>query len=145
MNLEEALLQATKDCSHDIEEEGGIILSKDNEFVFHKLRNQNTGTPIAPVLWTADRNEYATIVLPKFKDGWRHYASFHTHPQFQPFPSQIDLTQLFPGFPINFIFSKTFDVVTEWATDAQHKTSPSDSYLVFDTCVKSMKKESVRS
>ena len=70
MKLQEALLEATKACNHEIEEEGGIILHNPavpDQYEFVKLRNQNTGTEIAPVLWTADRQEYAEKIISELK------------------------------------------------------------------------------
>ena len=114
-DLNEVLLSATQQCNNEHEEEGGIVLShKEEGFEFIKLRNQNSGTPIAPSLWTADQYEYAEKILPKFAKGWQHYASFHTHPMFIPFPSHIDLGTLFPGFPINYIYSQIEECMTRW-------------------------------
>ena len=93
----------------DMEERGGLVMrfGDEEKYIFVPLRNANTGTPIAPVLFTADRDEYAKIILPMFKRGWRQYASFHTHPQFAPYPSHIDMTRLFKGFLVNYIYSGT--------------------------------------
>lgn len=114
--LEQVLGHAVKECKDAKEEEGGVIIRhSDDHYQFIKLRNQNTGTEIAPVLWTADRNEYAQKVMPLFFKGWRQFASFHTHPQFLPFPSNIDLTQLFPGFSIDYIYSQKTREITKWS------------------------------
>lgn len=119
MNLEDTLLEATKQCSHEVEEEGGVILYNTtlDSYDFIKLRNQNEGTSIAPVLWTADRDEYAKFVIPLYSKGWKHYASFHTHPRFIPRPSSIDINVLFPGFPINYIYSRVIQEITQWNVD----------------------------
>lgn len=124
MTLNDTLLHAVTSCGHPAEEEGGIILVNNaaQTFQFVKLRNQNTGTPIAPVLWTADRDEYAKNVIPLFKDGWRHFASFHTHPKFVPFPSTIDINELFPGFSINYIYSQKTQEVTQWDYQKEDET-----------------------
>ncbi len=116
MTLNETLSDAATECSHPIEEEGGIILynKEQDEYQFIKLTNQNKGTQMANVLWTADRYEYADLVMPMFAHGWRHYASFHTHPRFPALPSGIDLNVLFPGFPVNFIFGKLNDEISQW-------------------------------
>lgn len=109
--LDGALMDAIDCCwneldDKDVEEHGGIILfHKEYGYIFIKLRNENAGTDIAPGLFTADREDYAEQIIPMFSVGWRHYASFHTHPQFLPYPSSIDMNTLFPGFPINYIFS----------------------------------------
>lgn len=118
-SLATALEEAVQTCSkerHDVEEDGGIILCKDDMYIFFPIRNSNTGTPIAPVLYSADRDVYAKTILPMFKDGWRQYASFHTHPQFTPYPSHIDMTQLFKGFLTNYIYSGVYDKLMryEW-------------------------------
>lgn len=114
--IEAVLLEAVGACRHRIEEEGGVILynAAEDSYRYEKLRNSNTGTPIAPVLWTADRYEYAEKVIPTFSKGWKHYASFHTHPQFIPYPSSIDYSELFPGFPINYIYSPATQEITQW-------------------------------
>ena len=114
-NITDALFDAVSECTRTIEEEGGLILrNSEGKFIYHKLRNANTGTQIAPVLWTADRMEYARIIMPQFSKGWKNYASFHTHPQFMPHPSSVDLNQLFLGFPVNFIYSPVTREVTQW-------------------------------
>ena len=133
MKLQEALLEATKACNHEIEEEGGIILHNPavpDQYEFVKLRNQNTGTEIAPVLWTADRQEYAEKIIPKIMNGMRHYASFHTHPRFLPIPSRIDLNELFPGFSINYIYSQVALAITEWNTNSEFVSSFSKTFNV---------------
>lgn len=110
--LEDALTDAVETCwlnINDLEERGGVIIYRGEEYQFIPLTNSNTGTPIAPGLFTADRFEYAEKIIPLFKEGWRHYASFHTHPQFPPWPSNIDMNELFPGFPINYIYSGLTD------------------------------------
>lgn len=113
MRISSALLEAIKQCQSLEEEEGGIILRhpQTDEYEFFKIHNENSGQPIALVLWTADRMDYAKKVIPKFKEGWTHYASVHTHPRFLPFPSNIDTTQLFPGFQLNYIYSPMFKSV----------------------------------
>lgn len=105
--LKASLLKALETCAVDHEEHGGIILFKNPEYEFVKLTNLNTGTEVATALWTADRDEYCKLIIPKItKEGWKQYASFHIHPAFSANPSIIDLTQLFLGFPINYIYSK---------------------------------------
>lgn len=125
MKLLNALLQAAKECNNPVEEEGGVILhlpaiahnkfsSPEDEYVFLKITNANAGTPVAPVLWTADRGEYAVKVIPRFASGWKQVASFHTHPSFLPFPSSIDTNQLFPGFPVNYIYSPLYKSIAAY-------------------------------
>lgn len=109
------LTNAIQECQNLKEEEGGIILRKENEFSFVKITNNLSGLPIAQGLWEAERNEFAQKVLSKYKLGWRVYASLHTHPIFLPIPSALDLSELFRGFPINFIYSKKYKKITEWS------------------------------
>lgn len=119
--LNEALSDAIEICWNsidDLEERGGIIMfhSKDNKYQFVELYNENHNTSIAPFLFTADRKDYAAKIIPMFKQGWVHYASFHTHPQFAAIPSSEDNGVLFPGFPINYIYSCVGNVLKrfEW-------------------------------
>lgn len=109
------LNNAIIECQNLAEEEGGIILRKDDEFSFVKITNSLTGQPIAQGLWEAEREEFAKKVLSQYKTGWRIYASLHTHPIFLPIPSALDLAELFRGFPINFIYSKKHKKITEWS------------------------------
>ena len=104
--IDNALKRAINQCQNiDLEEEGGVILHHpDKAYMFVKIRNANTGKPLARGLWTADRAEFGKKVIPTFKDGWTVHASFHTHPQFSVNPSMIDMTELFMGFPINYIY-----------------------------------------
>lgn len=120
LTLEGELQLAINTCwdwVDDLEERGGIILHhKDKDsYCFMPLRNANTGKPNAPVLFTADRAQYAKEIIPMFKSGWKHYASFHTHPQFPPWPSHIDMNELFPGFPINYIYSGLTDKLMKYS------------------------------
>lgn len=114
MTLFNSLKTAISTCAIDHEEHGGIILVKDDVFEFIKLKNENTGTSTAYALWTADRNEFSKLIIPRLKDGWRQYASFHVHPSFTAYPSSIDLTKLFLGFPINYIYSTKDNVLMEY-------------------------------
>lgn len=129
MTLNQTVLTAVMACNNpDLEEEGGIILrnTETGEYQFIKLTNINTGQPLAAVLWTANREEYAKQVIPLFKDGWQHAASFHTHPNFPPFPSGIDLFNLFPGFPLNFIYSPKYDAVVGYAPGKEDSPSAAE-------------------
>jgi len=113
-----------KQCQNqDNEEEGGVILfhPEKDEYKFVKLTNSNAGNPIARVLWTADRQEHYDLVIKQFSEGWRQHASFHTHPVFAPFPSQIDTYQLFPGFPLNYIYSPIFSSIASYSFDVKRE------------------------
>lgn len=104
--LNHELLKACTECKWDGEEEGGIIVQKGDDFLFTKLTNENTGSPIAAGLYTVDRKEYGEKIIKLFNDGWINYASFHTHPDGCPArASTIDLSKLFKGFQRNYIFS----------------------------------------
>lgn len=107
------------------EEEGGFIIKRVNseQYAFHKIRNMNTGTPVARGLFTVDRtgaenNEYATKILTKTnvrRPEWIEFASIHTHPKgFGPFPSTVDLKQLFTSNPVNFIYSPDMGVLMRY-------------------------------
>ena len=112
-SLESALTDAVALCAPpDLKEEcGGVVMHKasdiptEDEYVFYMLKNIDAGTAQAETLWTADRHQYAKTIIPLFKKGWRQFASFHTHPQFLNWPSEIDINVLFPGFKWNYIFS----------------------------------------
>lgn len=111
-SLKDTLKRAVLECwdfldLKDLEEHGGVILhNKDTDkYLFKYLFNSNGGKPIANALYTADRYQYTEIIIPLFKNNWRQFASFHTHPQFTPQPSSIDLHQLFAGFSHNYIYS----------------------------------------
>lgn len=105
-SLKKALQKASSECSWPGEEEGGIIVQKDDDFLFIKLTNANTGTEVAAALYTVNKTEYGEKIISLFDKGWKSYASFHTHPDgCLPNPSRIDLNQLFKGFPINYIYS----------------------------------------
>ncbi len=110
--LSDTLLQAIGQCHTSIpiekrlEEHGGWILNKGDEFKFFFLRNDNTGTPRANVLFTANREDVGRGPLKYLvKDGWKNYGTFHTHPQFPVSPSDTDWNFLFQNSPYNFIYS----------------------------------------
>jgi hypothetical protein len=106
--LAQSLEQAVEQCGEGLEEQGGIIMITKTEpydYIFVKLANENSGTPQARSLWTADRQAYASLIIPLFKSGYKQYASFHTHPQWPAVPSHIDYRDLFPGFAKNYIYS----------------------------------------
>lgn len=126
-DMKSALLLAILSCdSPNFEEEGGVIVSEKSTVLevntFIKLKNANTGTDIAPVLWTADPHEFAKKVIPKISRGGRLAASFHTHPRFAAQPSQVDLSQLFLGFKDNYIYSPTQNELTHWQADKNDPT-----------------------
>jgi proteasome lid subunit RPN8/RPN11 len=104
--LSAAILSATSQCSHFDEEEGGIIINKDSEYMFAKIKNIYAGTVTAYGLYETDQQELKEKVLDRVAKGWRMYASFHTHPSFSAAPSNLDITKLFQGFRYNVIFSR---------------------------------------
>lgn len=106
MTLINALKLAVKTCCETIdEEEGGIIMVRDNDYKFVRLENNLKGTPIAKSLISFE-TEYGTKIIPMFKERWRCYASFHTHPRFPCYASSIDYDNLFNGFRHNYIYSR---------------------------------------
>ena len=109
-SLQDCLKDAINSISTQLEEEGGVILKKDIEFKFVKIRNINTGSSKAYGLYEVDRSEYGAKIIPLFNTGWVNYATFHTHPQYcHPYPSITDLTRLFKSAPVNFIYSDYYD------------------------------------
>ncbi len=124
-SLNQALLHAKLSCNPALrQEEGGFILLnlKFKKFEFIKIQNANTG-PIAAGLYTADRAEYGEKVLTKVLTGnYEEYASFHSHPPgYGPYPSRIDLEQLFTGFPVNYIYAPDLEVIVEYTFDIKNK------------------------
>ena len=111
-NLSDTLSEAIRLC-HDsidperrVEEHGGWIVQKDDEFKFFFLRNDNAGTPQANVLFLANQQDVGKGPLTAMaKEGWKNYATFHTHPQFSVTPSSLDWNQMFQCCPYNFIYS----------------------------------------
>jgi proteasome lid subunit RPN8/RPN11 len=109
---------AAIECRRDNEEEGGIILTRDNkDFIFVKVKNVHEGEPVAYGLYETDHKEFGEKIIPMMNKGWNMYGSFHTHPQFSPMPSQLDYDKLFQGFKYNYIYSnkhKKFSF-SEWS------------------------------
>ena len=111
------------------EEQGGFIIHNTitDDFEFHLVTNMNHRHPIASGLYTANPDEYAEKILGKTlasdkKQNWVEYASFHTHPVgFGPFPSRMDLTQLFTSFPINYIYSPDTQSLMEYTYNKEDK------------------------
>jgi len=124
MNIENkalisAVLEAASQCTHHVEEEGGVILERGDEYTFGRVKNIHAGTETAIGLYETDLGELKSNVFNKLKEGWKMYASFHTHPSFGPTPSNLDLTKLFTGFKNNVIFSPRLNVFSfnEWDDD----------------------------
>ena len=110
------VLDAAEQCSKSSEEEGGIILSRDDEYKFVKVKNIHTGTEKAYGLYETDKKDLLQQVFSQFDSGWFMCASFHTHPTFGPTPSTIDVKNLFEGFRYNVIYSTISDMFSysEW-------------------------------
>lgn len=113
--LHNAITEAIEQCQRLDEEEGGILVMHEDtdDIRFVKLKNANTGTPTALSLYTADIYEYARQIVPMFSKGWKSYATFHTHPRWDPIPSSVDETVLFKCMPMHVIYShktKTYKV-----------------------------------
>ena len=99
------MMRAATLCGKSSEEEGGIIIARENECEFVKVKNVHTGTMTAGGLYEASRDELSLKVISRVKDGWKFFASFHTHPTFSPSPSQLDFNKLFQSFKHNIIYS----------------------------------------
>jgi proteasome lid subunit RPN8/RPN11 len=117
--LFKAMLEAASACPHRREEEGGIVLAKDNEYQFVKVKNIHEGTDTAVGLYETDQAELKDRVLSKVGEGWKLFASFHTHPEFSPAPSSLDLGKLFNGFKYNVIYAPRMDMFSysQWLGD----------------------------
>lgn len=118
-SLVREVLNAVALCADKVEEQGGIVLYKDNDFVFVKVKNIYENTPTAAGLYETDQDDLRDLVFSKVKDGWKFYSSFHTHPMFQATPSGLDLAKLFQGFKYNIIYShltSTFSF-SSWEND----------------------------
>lgn len=105
IDLGRVLLDASKACPLQHEEEGGIILKRKDEYQFVKVINLHRGTHTAYGLYVAEPAGFGSEVVPLLSKGWQMYASFHTHPQFSCTPSQLDHDKLFQGFKYNYIYS----------------------------------------
>lgn len=105
-SLAGALRQAVMECIGEHEEEGGFIVKRLPDYQFFRVTNVNTGTPSAAGLYEPVRQEYGEKVIGSYGKGFQNFASFHTHPTNYPArPSFTDLTRLFNGQPVNFIWS----------------------------------------
>lgn len=100
-----AMLDASQKCTHAVEEEGGIIMEKEGEYEFVKIKNIYEGTDRAAGLYETDQEELSQLVFSRVCKGWKMHASFHTHPSFSPTPSNLDLDKLFHGFKYNVIYA----------------------------------------
>jgi proteasome lid subunit RPN8/RPN11 len=119
--LASELIKASEICKHRVEEEGGLILNRGDEFVFVPVQNIYKGTPTAAGLYETEQSDFTGKVFPLLKEGWKFYASFHTHPSFSPNPSGLDLNVLFQGFKHNYIYAprpETFSYTT-WGVEGQ--------------------------
>ena len=113
--LQAAVDEARAQCPGVDEEEGGLILVKDDVYKFVKLRNKHTGETVAVGFIEFDPAEYGEKIISLFNDGWRNHSSFHTHPTgCRALPSMIDLTRLFNGFPVNYIWSPSREELSEF-------------------------------
>lgn len=119
LKLAHEIGKASSVCGQSAEEEGGIILEKDGEYQFVKVKNKNSGESIAEGLYETDIEDLQKNVFPMVKTGWKFYASFHTHPSFSATPSRLDLEKLFNGFKYNVIFASQQKVFSysEWLPD----------------------------
>lgn len=126
--LSEAMLTASERCNHPVDEEGGLILNRDDDYCFVFINNIHAATSRAVGLYEADTGMFATSVLPKLQSGWRMFSSFHTHPRFSADPSSLDFAKLFQGFRHNIIYAPLHDSepetfsITEWINDTPNTT-----------------------
>lgn len=106
-NLKNIVEQAIHECVRtDDEEDGGVILIRNGDYKWVKLKNSISGESRAKVLYVIDKyGEYVDKVISQFQHGWRLFASFHVHPQFTSQCSHIDETMLFRDFNKNIIYS----------------------------------------
>jgi proteasome lid subunit RPN8/RPN11 len=111
-----AIVQASVECSHPSEEEGGVILAKAGEYRFIKIKNTHRNTATAISLYEADRVELGKCMFDMLKNGWEIFSSFHTHPQFPPYPSGVDLNVLFQGFKHNVIYAPLYQEAFSYST-----------------------------
>lgn len=115
-NFAKVIFDASLTCENETtEEQGGIILEKNGEYKFQHIKNLHAGTPTAHGLYEVPSDgmkDVSALVM----DGWRIYASFHTHPAFSARPSNLDTSQLFRGFKYNVIISLHTGMfsISEW-------------------------------
>jgi proteasome lid subunit RPN8/RPN11 len=114
-----AIVDGVNECRHKFEERGGVIMEKFGDYTFVFLSNVHEDSPIAYGLYEASRDEFGSRVIPLMQQGWKLFASFHTHPKFTAHPSSLDLSKLFQGFKYNVIYSDldTLCSFSEWVAD----------------------------
>ena len=118
------VITASEACTHPLEEEGGLLLEKDGEYLFVAIKNIHAGSQTAISLYETDKLELRDKVFSKLGEGWLMSASFHTHPCFSATPSTTDMTYLFQGFKDNYVYApkpKVFSV-TSWEGDITKTT-----------------------
>lgn len=62
-NFARVVLQASDECPHPFEEEGGVIFSRDNEYCFAKINNIHQGTDTAIALYEAEKTSWVNVCL----------------------------------------------------------------------------------
>jgi proteasome lid subunit RPN8/RPN11 len=80
-----------------------MILFGDNLMRFVPCRNSIEGRARGGLYEPCDEDMAKVFAL--IDAGWDWVASVHSHPTFSPYPSSIDLNQLFPNQRINLIWS----------------------------------------
>ncbi len=112
-SLKTALAQAICYGEDFKDREGGGVLMVDREtnesFSFIPITNSMAATNRDKYLYVADKDEYGKKVIPLIIScQFKPFASFHTHPgNCSTDPSYTDVSKLFMGFPINYIYSPT--------------------------------------
>ena len=106
ISLANQLIRAADECTNIKEEEGGIILERDGDYKFIRIKNKYEGTSKAYGLYETDKEQLQELLKKHvMEEGWKLYASFHTHPTFSPSPSSLDVSALFGSFKYNYIYA----------------------------------------
>lgn len=109
------LTESLGNFNDPVYEAGGFILEKNKQYGFVDVPNKHHGTQIGQALYEPAMEVFAKILNPYFKDGWKLFASFHTHPSFTAQYSNIDYENLFQNFPINYIKSIRYDQIIKYS------------------------------
>lgn len=117
--LNEALAAAVSYADpHPEKEVGGFILKKKNtadEYVFVPVENKYINKPEEVGLYSPNPKLYGSLVVSLLLDGFENFASFHSHPLgCSTRPSVTDLSKLFKGFPVNYIYSAEFKHLAQY-------------------------------
>ena len=123
VSLMQSMLIASESCTNKIDEEGGLILKREEDYRFVRVENRYAGTDTACGLYETEMRSLSSGVFSRLSEGWQMFASFHTHPMYSAHPSSIDMSKLFLGFKYNIIYAPLHDVhpkmfsITIWEND----------------------------